>query len=358
MKTIRFFFFLLNIAFPQLVSTFVLWMNCTPLSSMPLPEGSTPFQSDVGFHTLRPYSECVLSQQYALAMPMLLLYGIAFPLFLLNFTPLVRGLRQGQRNFDWDGRLDFRFLFGMYKQDRMWWAGAVLAVRFCVPLFLQAFDYQSTTSTFLLFFLLVVSGGCQAFFRPFASERDNVLSCLSLLTLVVTYFFAILRQNDTSCEQSDSMSSLLVMLLNVLTLFALAACFCLDHCKCVRRFWRCFDHRTHDITAHVVGSKSLQVPLIDSESVEGDVASGDRRDEHSPAALVMDGGDEAAPDEPATMRELRVHLQKQHQAQLQEQQAMYQAQLRQKDEQLRWRDEMARHAQVDAGRDVDGQAAE
>ena len=55
------------------------------------------------------------------------------------------------------------------------------------------------------------------------------MDALSLMTLVVTYFFAALRQANSDGEHSGAAATAIVVLvLNVLTMLALAVCLCLD----------------------------------------------------------------------------------------------------------------------------------
>ena len=154
----RFFLFLLNIAFTQTVSTLVLWMNCTSLAdvqnttAVSASAGANYSSSDGGanstlsvgsksngnndslstlpagmhFHTLRPYSPCHPASAFGLGVPLLLLYGCAFPLLVLRFlSPAAQQVSTASSDAKWDGKVDVRFLFGMYKDKHAWWAGVV-----------------------------------------------------------------------------------------------------------------------------------------------------------------------------------------------------------------------------------------
>jgi hypothetical protein len=95
-----------------------------------------------------------------------------------------------------DGKVDMRFLFGMYIDEHEWWTGAVFLRRFLVPVCIQAFSFHDPVSTLCLFGILVASVMLTAFFRPYNRARDSVLDCMSQLCLVVTYFLVSLRQSD------------------------------------------------------------------------------------------------------------------------------------------------------------------
>jgi hypothetical protein len=85
-------------------------------------------------------------------------------------------------------------------------------------------------STFFLFAILAISAVAGAYVRPFIRKRDNIMDSLSLMTLVVTYFFAALRQayRDDTLSSGAEATVIVVLILNVLTLLGLAVCICLD----------------------------------------------------------------------------------------------------------------------------------
>jgi hypothetical protein len=217
-KSIRMFLFLMNIAFVQIVSTLVLWMNCTALPAGPA--GST---NDVYYHTLRPYSRCHPATRWGLGIPMLLLYGFAFPLFIV-----IHIMRRD--NLDESHTLDVRFLYGMYKEEHRWWVAVVFLRRFLMPVFVQAFGYRSPSSTFCLFAVLALSAVSVAYVRPHNRVRDNMLDTLSLVALIVTYFFAALRQtnNDYITTSGGKVITGVVLALNVLTMAVLVWCLAVD----------------------------------------------------------------------------------------------------------------------------------
>jgi hypothetical protein len=171
-KTIRMYIFLMNIAFVHVVSTIILWLNCTPLTT----------DSTVYFHTLRPYSRCHIGAAMGLGIPMLCIYGCVFPLCITAHIM--------KRNIAHPSEIDVRFLFSMYKPKHSWWVAVVFFRRFLVPVFLQAFKFRDPSSTFNLFALLVVSAVLVAYFRPYLRLRDNLLDTFTLVVLIITYFFA------------------------------------------------------------------------------------------------------------------------------------------------------------------------
>jgi hypothetical protein len=206
------------------VATLVLKMNCTPLSKdVALDDNNQSYF----YHTLRPYSLCDQEAELAWGIPMLTMYGLAFPLCLSAY--ILRSTHATQLTEEFNGRLDVRFLFSMYKPKHTWWVAVVFLRRFLLPVCIQAFSYHNHNSTFCLFAILAVSAVVGAYVRPFIRQRDNVMDALSLMTLVVTYFFAALRQANSDGEHSGAAATAIVVLvLNVLTMLALAVCLCLD----------------------------------------------------------------------------------------------------------------------------------
>jgi hypothetical protein len=108
------FFFMLNIAYVQIVATLVLKMNCTPLDVVALDDNNQSYF----YHTLRPYSLCDPQAELAWGIPMLVMYGLAFPLCLSAY--ILRSSDTTQLTEEFNGRLDVRFLFSMYKPQHKW----------------------------------------------------------------------------------------------------------------------------------------------------------------------------------------------------------------------------------------------
>jgi hypothetical protein len=279
-------------------------MNCTPLD-VTLDDNNQSYF----YHTLRPYSLCNPQAELAWGIPMLVMYGLAFPLCLSVYILRSHATELAE---EFNGRLDVRFLFSMYKPKHTWWVVVVFLRRFLLPVCIQAFKYQDSVSTFFLFFILAVSAVGGAYMRPFIRARDNIMDALSLMTLVVTYFFAALRQASNDDEHSGAAATAIVVLvLNVLTLLALAVCLCLDFKWVVPFVYRsvCAPKRIAetavppvdmpaDIEAHDNPLSGLRQEMIELKEVGGNKAiAGLARDNQDLAAQL-----EASKSDIATLK--------------------------------------------------------